>query len=121
MAITLLAQGRGYKRLQTDAISTLATNSSDSIAVDDMLCGAVQVVHAGHTISTCTYKLQHSLDGGVNWDDSDFAAVTTSGVSGSNTFLCDPLPGGLIRVIVSVANVGSSSPTITVYFSGKRL
>ena len=118
MALTLIMQSRTYRRLAAPAIDATGLNTSDSFDVSDTLQGTFQIVHAAHTAGTSTWELQSSLDG-TNYDTITGTSTATSGVAGSKTYTVDPLPGGKIRLKVTVAN-GSVAPTLTVYFEGKR-
>lgn len=119
MAIVANDNSLNHARFSETAINANGLNSSSAFPAGPYSSGSFQVVWSSHS-DTSTFELQMSNDGGANWDTVQLSSFTTSGASGSTTFVFDThLPGSLMRVSVTEAD-GNASARLAVYFVGKR-
>lgn len=84
-------------------ISTTATNNTDSISLGPYQSGSIQCVWAAVSGTQPVYKLQFS-NNNSNWDDVSGASTTTSGASGSGTWIVDPIISLSARILVSTTS-----------------
>lgn len=75
--------------------------------------GSVQCAWASVSGGTPVYVLQVSNDG-TNWDSVSGASTTTSGTSGSGTFLIEPFTSKQARIYVSTTSSAGTLDCISI-------
>ena len=98
-------------------ISTNSTNNTDSISLGPYQSGSIQCVWSSVTGTQPVYKLQFSNDNS-NWDDVSGASTTTSGASGSSTWIVDPIISLSARILISTTSTTGNLNCTTVLKRG---
>ena len=94
-------------------LSLASTTTSDGFLLGPYQSGSLQCVWASITGPNSTFILQFSNDNS-NWDDVSGAATTTSGASGSGTWIIEPMVSRYARVKVSSASTTGTLNCISV-------
>lgn len=93
----------GSDIVTTAQINTNAVGATESIPLGPYQAAGVQCVWASVTGTQPIYKLQTTNDDS-NWDNVTGASTTTTGGSGSATYLIEPLVARYARIYVSTTS-----------------
>lgn len=94
-------------------LTTSTSNVTESFVLGPFQSASFQCAWASVTGTAPQYKLQLSNDNS-NWDDLAGAVTITSGTSGSDMLIIDPIPAKLARVNVSTASTTGTLDCVAV-------
>lgn len=120
MAITIITQSNRHINGSCASQAGTSTTTSDAIAVAPYQTGTIQVVCANVSASTLTYELQASTDG-TNFDTVSGSSTVAAAGASSKSFNMNPIPGAVMQVKVTTADVGvGSTATVRAYFNLRK-